>query len=233
MTDLNTIPAIDGYESTLAQSWDGATGLIYVNAVPDITLGAGKSFYVTVRVGNAEQQVAEINAIDSAAKTLAVSNVTIDKGEGTAYGTYTHPVGASIIVSDNYEIWKDIAEAINSKADQTEITTLLGNYEFTGDDIENTAGNWKITKSGNSMVFSDGETAPVTLKDLATSGGADQYVSISETDTTVGHLEDKMIAGSGITLTKNNPAGDENLELSVDADYIDAKQVTLGEAVTA
>jgi len=158
---------------------------MYVNAVPNITLEAGQTFYVTVRAGNTEQQVAEIDAIDAGAKTLNVSNVTIEKGTGTAYGTYTHPVGSSVIISDNYEVWKDIKTAINSKADTTELDALLGNYQFTGDDFENTAGNWKITKSGNSMVFSDGETAPVTLKTLATGAPADQYVAISENDTTV------------------------------------------------
>jgi hypothetical protein len=35
------------------------------------------------------------------------------------------------------------------------------------------------------MTFSDDETADITLKDIATGNGADQYFAISENDTTV------------------------------------------------
>jgi len=56
------------------------------------------------------------------------------------------------------------------------------------------------------MAFRDDETAEITLKELATGAPADQYVAVSPTDTTVGHLDAKLTAGDGLKKTIINPA---------------------------
>ena len=78
-----------------------------------------------------------------------------------------------------------MATAINSKADTTALNAKTGDFTFTGA---------KVT-TPTPMTFQDSETAAITLKELATGAPADQYVAVSATDTTVGHLNDKLTAG--------------------------------------
>lgn len=51
--------------------------------------------------------------------------------------------------------------------------------------------------------------------------GTDVRVKVSASDTTAGYLEDKLIVGPGITLTKNNAGGNENLEVSITPGILD------------
>jgi len=50
---------------------------------------------------------------------------------------------------------------------------------------------------------------------------ADTRVKVSAGDTTTGYLEDKLIVGPGITLTKNDVGGNENLEVSITPGILD------------
>lgn len=45
-------------------------------------------------------------------------------------------------------------------------------------------------------------------------GGADEKAKVSATDTTAGYLEGKLVAGTNVTLTKNNAGGNETLTIS-------------------
>lgn len=45
-------------------------------------------------------------------------------------------------------------------------------------------------------------------------GGSDEDVKVSSNDTTAGKLSDKLVEGSGVTLTELNDGGDEDLEIS-------------------
>lgn len=45
------------------------------------------------------------------------------------------------------------------------------------------------------------------------SGGTDEKVKITNNDTTAEHLKDKLVAGTGITLTEQNDGGDESLKI--------------------
>jgi len=47
-------------------------------------------------------------------------------------------------------------------------------------------------------------------------GGADEKVKISKEDTETSFLESKIVAGEGIIITKQNPGGDEQLEITKD-----------------
>ena len=66
------------------------------------------------------------------------------------------------------------------------------------------------------MTFQDSETAAITLKELATGAPADQYVAVSPTDTTVGHLNSKLTVGSGLTKSITSPGGNEKLNIAPD-----------------
>lgn len=47
-----------------------------------------------------------------------------------------------------------------------------------------------------------------------TGGGADENVKISAADTTTGFLEDKLLAGTNVTITKQNPGANETLTIN-------------------
>ena len=124
MTDLTTTPLIDGFETTLAQAWTGGTGKMFLNDVPSFTFPAGETTYVVVNPGKSNMQVAEIDTITPGDSSVTVSNITIEKGAGVNYTQQTHGVNSIVRISDNYQFWKDIKEAINSKADTADFGNL-------------------------------------------------------------------------------------------------------------
>lgn len=70
----------------------------------------------------------------------------------------------------------------------------------------------------------------------------DEFVKVSGNDTTTGYLSDKIVAGTGITLTELNDGADEDLEVALDAhapsheaggsDEIDLANLGTGETDT-
>lgn len=48
MTNLTIYPLIDGFETTLSQSWNGAVGTINVNDTPTFTFPSGVTTYIVV-----------------------------------------------------------------------------------------------------------------------------------------------------------------------------------------
>jgi hypothetical protein len=79
MTQLEKYPLQDGFETTLSQAWNGATGTIYVNTVPTFTFPSGVTTYIVVNPGKSNMQVAEINAYDESAKTITVNSISLNK----------------------------------------------------------------------------------------------------------------------------------------------------------
>jgi len=56
-----------------------------------------------------------------------VSSIGVAKGSGVNYTQQTHAAGAIVRFSNNYQFWKDILDAVNSKADlsSAEFQTIL------------------------------------------------------------------------------------------------------------
>lgn len=56
-----------------------------------------------------------------------VSSISVAKGSGVNYSQQTHAAGAIVRFSNNYQFWKDILDAVNSKADldSAEFQTIL------------------------------------------------------------------------------------------------------------
>jgi len=117
MWNLTTLPLEDWFETSLSQSWDWAVWTINVNATPNFTFPAGVTTYIVVNPTNSLIQIAEIDSYDPVLKTLNVTNITLEKWASVNSTAQTHPVNSKIIISDNYQFWKDIQTAINSKID--------------------------------------------------------------------------------------------------------------------
>lgn len=120
MTDLNVIPLEDNFHTTLAQSWDGSSGTVYVNDTPNFTFPSGVTTYIVVNPGKTNMQVAEIDAYDSALWTMDVTATSVNSSAWVAYSAQSHSVGSIVRISDNYQFWEDIRTAINSKVDSND-----------------------------------------------------------------------------------------------------------------
>lgn len=210
MTNLSTLPINDDFETTLSSSWNGAVGTVSVNDTPTGSMPASTYSYIVVNPWLSNMQVAKIDGWVSDT-SFNVTDIDIPYWPGGNYTAKTHAANSVVRFSNNYAFWKDIQTAIATKADQSDIDVLLGNFTFTDSEIEATG----------SMTFSDGETSPVTLKTLATGAPADQYVAVSENDTTVWHLDDKFGSWAWLTETITNPAWNEVLTVSIDTSDTD------------
>jgi hypothetical protein len=115
MTDFNTVPIEDLYESTL-QSDLGSTDFV-AKTVKIITgtLTGGQTTYMGINYDRpSKYELVEINAINGQDVTIVTRALaTKSGGTGTAQN---HPAGSKVIITHNYKVFEDIQTAINSKA---------------------------------------------------------------------------------------------------------------------
>ncbi len=222
MSNLENIPLIDWFETTLAQAWDWLVGTMYVNDIPSFTFPSGVTTYVVVNPGKSTMQVAEINAKSSG--QLTVSNVAIEKGAGVNYTSVLHSAGSKVIISDNYEFWKDIRTAVNSKLDQdggngtdyadtTARDAALGgdgvatkNYRMikAGAEYYNynlSLGQWQIVSTGTAPAFASETVAGVGEIPTAEQRG---------TGTSTGETGARLLVSNDALVKTSSGASDEN-----------------------
>jgi hypothetical protein len=119
MSEFTTIPLEDLYESTL-QSDLGATDLsaVVVKAIT-ATLSGGNTAYMGIDYDRpSKYELVEISAISGNTVTIVNRGVQIKAG-GTSGTGITHTAGAKVIITHNFKVFSDIADAINSKASGT------------------------------------------------------------------------------------------------------------------
>jgi len=154
MTNLTTYPLQDWFETSLAQSWNGATGTVFLNTAPSFTFPSGVKTYIVVNPWKTNMQVGRIDSMNVGNKTVNVDSVTIEKWAGLNYTAQIHAVGSKVIISDNYQFWKDISTAINSKADTASpvFTGSITVPEYADDTARDAAiptpTDWMIVQTG-------------------------------------------------------------------------------------
>lgn len=122
MSDLITIPAEDNFETTLSQAWNGAIGDVLVNDVPVSTIASGEKSYIVVNPGQSNMQVARVSSwATTPTKKFVVDSLAVNEGNATAYTQKSHSANSVVRFSNNYQFWKDIQTAVNSKLDSTEL----------------------------------------------------------------------------------------------------------------
>jgi len=126
MSNITAYPLQDWFETTLAQSWNGAIGTVYLNTAPSFTFPSGVKTYIVVNPWKTNMQVGEIDSLHVWNKTVNVSSISVGSWAGTTYTQESHSVWSTVIISDNYQFWKNIVDAVNSKMD-------LSGGTFTGD----------------------------------------------------------------------------------------------------
>ena len=218
MADLSRLPIVDGFETTLAQSWDGATGTVYLNDTPTVTLGSNTTC-ITVEPWKTNMQTAVINAINTSADTVTVSSIAVNKWAGTAYSQVPHPAWSKVIISDNYQFWEDIQTSLATKVNKDIDSIIANNVEL---QFGSTSAAIYTDDSGVNMYFKDGSNPAIDLSSLAAGAWADTKVSVSVNDTTPAVLDSKVTVSAPITKAITSPWGDEKLNLAhdfTDTDY--------------
>jgi len=214
MWNLTRLPLIDDFKTTLTQSWNGSTGSMSVSSTPTFTFPAWQTTCVIVNPWKTTAQLAEIDSYDAVNKTLNVSNVWLEKWAWVNYWTYTHSVQSEVIISNNYQFWKDILTAINTKLDND-----WGNTTTTFD-LQVSWSSFRIRLDGGDMKFTDDNNVEIDLSTIAAAAGADRKVTVSANDTTPWTLEEKISAWSWITISTLNEWADEELQLAFDPSVI-------------
>ena len=87
---------------------------MHVKDVPLITFPVGRKVLITIDAKLPTMQVVVVDGWDSAAKTMNVSSIITERGDGLAYTAQDHGIGASVQISDPYEMRKDLEEALNA-----------------------------------------------------------------------------------------------------------------------
>lgn len=153
MTNLSKYPLEDNFKTSLTQSWDWSTGAVNVATVPTFTFPSWITTYIVVNPWKSNMQIATINAYDWTAKTLTVSDITLEKWASVNSTAQTHNVWSVVIISDNYQFWKDIFDAVNSKLDNdadwnwavaTDFAWIVSKSLTTAQRVALTWENWMI-----------------------------------------------------------------------------------------
>ena len=136
MSNLIWIPSADHFETRLANLWNWTVGTVYVDEVPSGSITAWEYSYIVVNPWESNMQVAKVDWWDIGNKTFNVVDLDIPSGVGTSYTAKNHPLWSKVTFSNNYAFWKDIQDAVNSKADDSSISAVWKSNNYT--DLDNT-----------------------------------------------------------------------------------------------
>lgn len=142
-------------------------------------------------------------------------------------GTSTTPSTTNVTESDNSIIFDSLGTAIlpilhtqgsNQALNWTEVsdpTTRQGSssYQSAGTAPDNVVMSWTLTQNTDWVITS----LEIKGIDNGSIVNTDEKVKVSSTDTTSSYLEDKITvaAGSGLSITKLNSGGNEQLQLDL------------------
>lgn len=210
MTNITTYPLIDVFETTLAQERDGATGDVYLDAVPAFTFPSWVTTYIVCNPNKTNMQVGKIDSMNTTAKTVHVSSISVNKWASVAYTQQTHAQWSVVRITDSYQFWKDIVDSVNSKLDAN------GGNATTTFDLDLSGSLFRIRKDGSDMKFTDDNQSEVTLSQLAAWAGVDEKLKASATDTTAGYLDGKLTAWDGLSKTLVSGWSNESIDLDID-----------------
>ena len=118
------MPIEDNFETTLRQQLDeDVTALtVYLNAVPEATLPVGYYFVGTLNPKTSLEENVIIESINTTLNTVTVKAASraMAQGNSLAGTLHQHPVGSKFIISNPYLLYRDLIDAIVSKASATD-----------------------------------------------------------------------------------------------------------------
>lgn len=130
MPTFSSYPRQDAFETTLPTDIDAVVTTIGLNLAPSFTLSSG-TCYAVIDYDKPTTKIEIISFTGVSGSNLTGVTRGVAKYEGGGSTAQTHSSGAKVIISDNWQTWKDIATAINSKIDTTG-GTITGDLLFSG-----------------------------------------------------------------------------------------------------
>lgn len=210
MTNTTIVPLENAYKTVLTASIDAVTTTIIVDVAPSFTVPVGKKIPAVLDPKNNFREVVFITAVVGSTLTVERGKPDYDGGPSTANA---HSAGSTIVITNPFNIFKDYADAIDSKLDNDG-----GNPTTTWDlDVSGSNFRFRLDVGTGDMLFTDDNQAEVSLSTLAAAAGVDDKAKVSAADTTSSYLATKLVAGAGGSLTILNPGGNETLEVGFDS----------------
>jgi len=209
MTNTTIVPLENAYKTVLTASIDAITTTIIVDVAPSFTVPVGKKIPAVLDPKNNFREVVFITAVVGSTLTVERGKPDYDGGPSTANA---HSAGSTIVITNPFNIFKDYADAIDSKLDNDG-----GNPTTTWDlDVSGSNFRFRLDVGTGDMLFTDDNQAEVSLSTLAAAAGVDDKAKVSAADTTSSYLATKIVAGTGGAVTILNPGGNETLEIGLD-----------------
>ena len=162
------------------------------------------------------------NAISKTSTGLYVPNQSF-KVKTTIDDTTEEYLLAKLIAGSNITLTKTVTSGVERISIAASASSGLGSVSVQSTDSIILAGNGtsgtpitatlQLSSNINNIASFDGTDGSLLV--LQT----DRYAKISAQDTTASYLENKIVAGTGITLTKLNPSSNESLSISLATSY--------------
>ena len=198
ISDLNTLATSDIVDdlNTLATS----------DIVSDLNTLATSDIVSDINTLATSDIVSDLN-------TLATSDIVSD----------INTLATSDIVSDlNTLATADFVSDLNTIATGTNVTNI-GTVATSINDVNTFATRYRISTNNPTTSLDQGDLAFITSESafkyytgsawVALTADTDVKVLVSANDTTAGYLNGKLVAGTNVTLTENNDAGNETLTI--------------------
>lgn len=128
--NFTSYPRQDAFETTLATDIDAVVTTIGLNLAPSFALSSG-TCYAVIDYDKPTTKIEIISFTGVSGSNLTGVIRGVAKYEGGASTAQTHGSGAKVIISDNWQTFKDIATAINTKLDLGG-GTITGPVDFSG-----------------------------------------------------------------------------------------------------
>lgn len=186
------------------------TGIILKRAL-NITAGV-----LLINRASSTQEWISFNSITVAGSETTLGDVV--RGLATSGNTfvgsstraYAHSSAESVELVDYHIL-------LNLKANIDRANTWSADQLFSGSTklLFNDANNY-IQYSGGDLIFKSSSQAAVALSTLASGGGStNDKIKVTINDTTNAYLDNKVVPGSGLIRTINNPGANETYQLDV------------------
>lgn len=242
MTDYTNIPLENAYETTLAASISASATSIVVDTAPQFTLPVGQTVDAVIDPENSLRERVIITAISGTTWTVTRGAADYLGDSGTAVG---HGGGATVVITDSWSVFNDIATAVNSKIDTADgqlavyanaaardaaITTPVNGMQCyltdTGKFSDYTAGSWVDRESGGT--FANASTTVAGKVEEATAAQVVAKTGTGETGARMFIAPDNSALiddSAGVADAGKLPVLDSNGRLKASMSHLDAQSL--------
>lgn len=118
MTDFISVPLRDRFTTTLLNDIDSTQLSATLADAPGFTVPANQKVYMGIDYDSTNKyEVVEVTAVSGSVVTFGARGIATISGGGSS--ATSHGSGAKVVISNNWNVFNDIATAVNSKLDKS------------------------------------------------------------------------------------------------------------------